>query len=116
MRASSAALMHFNSIKVRLKLEHLGVDERLFRRFQFHKGTIKTIIGSSYIYEAPTFQFHKGTIKTNTSFARASSLNFDFNSIKVRLKRLCVSLGTLEIVFQFHKGTIKTRYSCIITR
>ena len=33
-------------------------------RFQFHKGTIKTIIIEVYACIIYKFQFHKGTIKT----------------------------------------------------
>ena len=33
---------------------------------------------------------------------------FDFNSIKVRLKRTAGQLSQLGSEFQFHKGTIKT--------
>ena len=32
----------------------------------------------------------------------------DFNSIKVRLKRVSVICTALSVSFQFHKGTIKT--------
>ena len=77
--------MHFNSIKVRL--EHsCGNIKKCLQLFQFHKGTIRTIIGFSYVYEAPTFQFHKGTIRTEKKKHHLSYLN----------------------TFQFHKGTIRT--------
>ena len=32
--------------------------------FQFHKGTIKTIMPIPFALAAALFQFHKGTIKT----------------------------------------------------
>ena len=32
--------------------------------FQFHKGTIKTVVVNNKQYESKLFQFHKGTIKT----------------------------------------------------
>ena len=32
--------------------------------FQFHKGTIKTLVLYFMLYDILTFQFHKGTIKT----------------------------------------------------
>ena len=98
--------LYFNSIKVRLKRLHLLLVHSLHFPFQFHKGTIKTIIfsfslhSSSYfnsikvrlkrqlrlhIRQTLLFQFHKGTIKTNNQ----GNINVDFNyfnSIKVRLK------------------------------
>ena len=55
-------------------------------RFQFHKGTIKTLIYALTLVGGYLFQFHKGTIKTRT----------------VAVSR------TANATFQFHKGTIKT--------
>ena len=39
----------------------------------------------------------------------------DFNSIKVRLKRVFALFCFPDIVFQFHKGTIKTLLLCLIS-
>ena len=77
--------MHFNSIKVRLKLYHEFRD-CYDKGFQFHKGTIKTSRCCFKTYSIKLFQFHKGTIKT------------DF---------LGTAIAALSR-FQFHKGTIKT--------
>ena len=34
-------------------------------RFQFHKGTIRTMFDNEFLnYIPPIFQFHKGTIRT----------------------------------------------------
>ena len=53
------------------------------------------------------FQFHKGTIKTILiMLTRYYSANF--NSIKVRLKRQGFEGDYYPSKFQFHKGTIKT--------
>ena len=58
------------------------------------------------------FQFHKGTIKTVIR-TRFNVCCVNFNSIKVRLKLDSTpSVPTLFSVFQFHKGTIKTT-SCL---
>ena len=99
-------------------------------KFQFHKGTIKTQMASILVREGCSyfnsikvrlkpnlagensavlgFQFHKGTIKTASNLG-AHSLNYDFNSIKVRLKQMFCSFGRSSFsLFQFHKGTIKT--------
>ena len=53
------------------------------------------------------FQFHKGTIKTDDR-RNKQALFADFNSIKVRLKRLLLMYCICVVIFQFHKGTIKT--------
>ena len=93
--------------------------------FQFHKGTIKTILLPTMLRNTlhfnsikvrlkpneekatfPTFnlfQFHKGTIKTSTRI-RLWFNTKNFNSIKVRLKHPSPDPSP----FQFHKGTIKT--------
>ena len=76
--------------------------------FQFHKGTIKTLIPTPKPHVGNVFQFHKGTIKTYGDLGFIGNFDY-FNSIKVRLKLV----GNRQIlngvcVFQFHKGTIKT--------
>ena len=53
------------------------------------------------------FQFHKGTIKT-VLFLLAALMCLDFNSIKVRLKPQNGAFNAQSTLFQFHKGTIKT--------
>ena len=61
------------------------------------------------------FQFHKGTIKTiltRIDFVQ----EIYFNSIKVRLKPVSSKeICYYEYEFQFHKGTIKTHFksSCV---
>ena len=54
--------------------------------FQFHKGTIKTIILQMQNNILMKFQFHKGTIKTAQQQGQDDA----------------------QQQFQFHKGTIKT--------
>ena len=59
-------VFNFNSIKVRLK--H-GSTTKTFSPqalFQFHKGTIKTVLKPVRRPFVRQFQFHKGTIKTYT--------------------------------------------------
>ena len=53
------------------------------------------------------FQFHKGTIRTINSERGFSNVG-DFNSIKVRLEREANFKSNIESIFQFHKGTIIT--------
>ena len=54
-------------------------------KFQFHKGTIKTILCRPKRQGEQKFQFHKGTIKTLQECACRSS-DYNFNSIKVQLR------------------------------
>ena len=53
--------------------------------FQFHKGTIKTVIEELQASGNLKFQFHKGTIKTNNADDDQLYVG-NFNSIKVQLK------------------------------
>ena len=57
------------------------------QRFQFHKGTIRTLLRLLIQMSLFQFQFHKGTIRT--------------------LLRLLIQMSLFQ--FQFHKGTIRTR-------
>ena len=54
------------------------------------------------------FQFHKGTIKTLLRCYFNFSKEY-FNSIKVRLKQEKLNGVLIGGGFQFHKGTIKTK-------
>ena len=56
-----------------------------------------------------TFQFHKGTIRTIVSLSPISPITY-FNSIKVRLELLSQLTAAIIRKFQFHKGTIRTIY------
>ena len=98
--------LYFNSIKVRLKLEYsnLPID---YITFQFHKGTIKTLLPFFTRFLSIKFQFHKGTIKTIRR-RLFWCIFWHFNSIKVRLKLSLKCPTLLFMLFQFHKGTIKT--------
>ena len=86
-------LINFNSIKVRLKLTRSLITKSGVQKFQFHKGTIKTLLDLESQMAKYVFQFHKGTIKT---------INDNY------LPNLCK--------FQFHKGTIKTGKNTIQKR
>ena len=62
------------------------------------------------ITDISKFQFHKGTIKTIPSLIINIITICYFNSIKVRLKLVGDGAGSWVMSsFQFHKGTIKTR-------
>ena len=85
---AAATLPYFNSIKVRLELAIACLLVGIVQSFQFHKGTIRTLIRWIPEYEKAQFQFHKGTIRTGI--------------------RELLDLITTN-TFQFHKGTIRTR-------
>ena len=78
-----------------------------YSKFQFHKGTIKTLGTGDDATGEHLFQFHKGTIKTN-KISDADYQTRNFNSIKVQLKRSIFYYSLRLSRFQFHKGTIKT--------
>ena len=95
---------------VRLKAE-LNFLEPNLQVFQFHYGTIKSLVGSSLPSSTSTFQFHYGTIKSMTEEA-SKAAKANFNSTMVRLKEV-ISGGGLDVhLFQFHYGTIKSLYGC----
>ena len=56
-------MANFNSIKVQLKRVYCA-KYAVKQVFQFHKGTIKTLMIKRNISRSRKFQFHKGTIKT----------------------------------------------------
>ena len=99
-------MLYFNSIKVRLK-QNILKEGLIVHLFQFHKGTIKTLLSRYCLHKLRVFQFHKGTIKTQRNTKLRPFPQY-FNSIKVRLKRFALELVGCVLEFQFHKGTIKT--------
>ena len=60
-----------------------------------------------YAADVPEFQFHKGTIKTLVE-RRQLEIKAHFNSINVQLKLPMYGYNSVSLPFQFHKGTIKT--------
>ena len=59
-------LKNFNSIKVRLEPMEISITT-METKFQFHKGTIRTLNPGETIKLGYKFQFHKGTIRTLVS-------------------------------------------------
>ena len=57
-------MVNFNSIKVRLERSSSFDYLVALRLFQFHKGTIRTLIRRVVVTDDSIFQFHKGTIRT----------------------------------------------------
>ena len=76
---------YFNSIKVRLKPNGVNVSDSTMR-FQFHKGTIKTLPLLGLHPILINFNSIKVRLKRSTQNIVAAA-NSHFNSIKVRLKR-----------------------------
>ena len=128
-------VLYFNSIKVRLEpfsirlavnhhgfQFHKGTIRTLlaylaptsFFLFQFHKGTIRTIILNCLVSMSNIFQFHKGTIRTCIPATTIRAYPY-FNSIKVRLEQKESASACILNQFQFHKGTIRT-FSSLLKR
>ena len=99
---------HFNSIKVRLKQKYSLVVDKYYQNFNsikvrlklyllkaclwvcFDFNSIKVRLKHTWVNPGDTlklFQFHKGTIKT-IYLCKIGDLIRNFNSIKVRLKRV----------------------------
>ena len=99
-------VLHFNSIKVRLKRKYNYAEYKKYW-FQFHKGTIKTRSHCFLSLHKHYFNSIKVRLKQSSLMAILSISHF--NSIKVRLKLSVWIVSTLIcLLFQFHKGTIKT--------
>ena len=102
---------YFNSIKVRLRRSNRQGRHTLWCNFN----SIKVRLRHAFCEYRPgndRFQFHKGSIKTVLS-AWIGNFYCHFNSIKVRLRREGRDKGrTKASSFQFHKGSIKTRPLC----
>ena len=68
------------------------------------------------LHRAALFQFHKGTIRT-VVLPASCVCGFNFNSIKVRLELTTPNMLHRAALFQFHKGTIRTsdneQYICL---
>ena len=84
------AKKNFNSIKVQLELSFYASAFRDIAEFQFHKGTIRTLMS----------QLKKLIIR-------------NFNSIKVQLEQGIPKLLITASKFQFHKGTIRTSWRIV---
>ena len=98
--------LHFNSIKVRLKLD-IEILVRPIPIFQFHKGTIKTPREQWPGRKVGDFNSIKVRLKPSMRVTSRDGCSY-FNSIKVRLKLLVTTNKRCKFLFQFHKGTIKT--------
>ena len=77
----------FNSTMVRLKGE-TAQEKHSLAQFQFHNGSIKSIMGAVAVLNWLRFQFHNGSIKRIILFEL-------FYRVTVK--------------FQFHNGSIKSR-------
>ena len=57
-------LDNFNSTMVRLKVNETKFASAAGTQFQFHYGTIKSVLPYEDLYIRDKFQFHYGTIKS----------------------------------------------------
>ena len=100
--------LYFNSIKVRLKPNLNANRETTDLNFNSIKVRLKHSNEWLTAFHTRKFQFHKGTIKTGHRIVTSVYYSY-FNSIKVRLKQSHLrGEAYLQQEFQFHKGTIKT--------
>ena len=127
---AKANIESFNSTMVRLKVGYEPIVSRYFDVFQFHNGSIKSLLTQGALTSAHTFQFHNGSIKrfqSTISDAAGESFQFHngsiksvfncnpdiriqcFNSTMVRLKvDAIIESITNPQLFQFHNGSIKS--------
>ena len=99
---------------VRLKERQLHVLSRNIL-FQFHYGTIKSVLRFSSIRFVLLFQFHYGTIKSQHQIEINRTFQ-SFNSTMVRLKVSYSSIHYSFHMFQFHYGTIKRQKGAFTIR
>ena len=98
---------YFNFIKKQLS-RLFGLHAEFLRKFQFHKGTIKTIFCSNAVILLSDFNSIKVQLKPYR-IKTAAPCTYNFNSIKVQLKHVNWQQAYPDVwLFQFHKGTIKT--------
>jgi len=76
--------------------------------FQFHFGTIRSVIDSANTNSLSKFQFHFGTIRSQCDRI-SDSINSSFNSTLVRLEEATPFAKENEYQFQFHFGTIRSK-------
>ena len=100
----------FNSIKVRLKLRFACSASFTFRYFNSIKVRLKQG-GRTGNHGRRRFQFHKGTIKTFSSKKLIKCFFSYFNSIKVRLKQT-LGAGGYHLFTNFN--SIKVRLKLLI--
>ena len=96
----------FNSIKVRLEPTN-SASALSYRLFQFHKGTIRTVLQVPVFSSIRYFNSIKVRLEPYLPVTLPKILLY-FNSIKVRLELFTKVVPPLLTLFQFHKGTIRT--------
>ena len=100
-------MRYFNSIKVQLE-PPIKTETRESTLFQFHKGTIRTIV----LFHSLIILVYFNSIKVQLELIFPSDeikTQLNFNSIKVQLELTTLFLYSVSVIFQFHKGTIRTR-------
>ena len=105
-QATEPGQEHFNSTLVRLKQRTEPATTHALHNFNSTLVRLKQRITTT-IPKASQFQFHLGTIKTIIAFKTHDTLK-NFNSTLVRLKQRRRYILFFSTIFQFHLGTIKT--------
>ena len=77
------------------------------RRFQFHKGAIRTHFSCSHSANFRYFNSIKVRLE-QTMLMPLNPTSKNFNSIKVRLEQSAAGSADNAAAFQFHKGAIRT--------
>ena len=86
-------------------------NEIFNQKFQFHKGTIRTLVFVPVSCLFPDFNSIKVRLEPTPDFIRYAAY-INFNSIKVRLELIKLNCNdTFNNIFQFHKGTIRTEFA-----
>ena len=96
---------NFNSIKVQLEHHYLARCSMMLL-FQFHKGTIRTMLSQSQNLRVINFNSIK--VQLEPFIICLLVIFLYFNSIKVQLEHLIRFKQAAAATFQFHKGTIRT--------
>ena len=104
----------FNSIKVQLELFRKQVFLILCLSFNSIKVQLERAFGTLSNILQLLFQFHKGSIRTLMFWNRIVFCVVSFNSIKVQLEQgIGIDWKNWRIMFQFHKGSIRTLFKII---
>ena len=109
-QVEAAKQVDFNSIKVRLILLCYAIFNLRFCYFNSIKVRLILSIPTIWARYSVEFQFHKGSINTMLA-TTTEAKKVDFNSIKVRLIREGEMLIAQFTIFQFHKGSINTTFA-----
>ena len=105
--AAEFRLRHFNSIKVRLEHGRVWWCVWDSKRFQFHKGAIRTIRPHPQRRWHSHFNSIKVRLELRPRRFYCGRDAFQFHKGAIRTLRPLCNLASIDL-FQFHKGAIRT--------